>query len=239
MTAENTNPRAGIIGGMGPQTSSQFCLNINMKFRQLANRQPDMVIENVPISLEDETELINGGNPKNFRALLTGAVRKLNHAHSDFIAVPCNTAHFFLEDLRKISSAPIISIIDECALECSSRNIKIAGLLATPKTIKERLFEAPMKEAGVDIILPSEADQKMITNIIFGLISNRARKKDSTGILKIIRRLRDNGAEAVVIGCTDISLLISDKNSAIPVIETVRILEDSVIKMLLHGKMPK
>jgi len=111
--------------------------------------------------------------------------------------------------------------------------------LATPKTIKERLFEAPMKEAGVDIILPSEADQKMITNIISRLISNRARKKDSTGILKIIRRLRDNGAEAVVIGCTDISLLISDKNSAIPVIETVRILEDSVIKMLLHGKMPK
>lgn len=233
MVAKTIFKRAGIIGGMGPETSSKFCLNVNTKFRSVARQQPDLVIENLPIPADAEKKLIMGRPTDVHRILLRNAVTRLNDAEVDFIAIPCNTVHCFLEELRLISKRPIISIIEECVKECKKRNFGKVGLLATSKTIKDKLFENKCKENEIELLIPSSNDQKIVSNIILRILNNSDAQTDRKKILGIVKQLINSGAEAIILGCTDLSSVVSKDDCLIPVLETDKILEDSLVKNLL------
>ena len=227
--------RAGIIGGLGPETSSKFCLNVNMKFRDITKRQPDLVMENLPIPADAEKKLITGRPTGIHRILLRNAVIRLNNAEVDFIAIPCNTVHCFLRELRSISKRPIISIIEECVKECQNKNFRKVGLLATSKTIKDELFKNECKEKGIELLVPDSHDQKILNNIILRILNNVNTRNDKKEILRIVKQLGSNGVEAVILGCTDLSLIISKNDCSIPILETDKILEDSLVQNLLIG----
>ncbi len=230
---EEISSRAGIIGGLGPKTSTRFCLNVNTKFRNVANRQPDLVMENLPIPADAEKKLITGKPTNIHRILLKKAVTRLNKAEVDFIVIPCSTIHCFLEELRLISKIPIISIIEECVKECQNRHFRKIGLLATSKTIKDKLFKNEFKEKEIELLVPNDNDQKKLSNIILKILNNIETKKDKKEILRIVSQLGNKGAEAVILGCTDLSLIISKNDCSVPILETDKILEDSLIQNLL------
>ena len=233
MLARTINTRAGIFGGLGPETSSKFCLNVNTKFRDVAKRQPDLVIENLQIPANDEKKLITGRPTNVHRILLRNAVIRLNNAEVDFIVIPCNTIHCFLEELRLISKSPIISIIEECVKECQNKNFRKVGLLATSKTVKDGLFKKEFKEKGIELLVPDSHDQKILSNIILRILDNVDTRNNKKEILRLVKQLGASGAEAVILGCTDLSLIISNDNCSIPILETCRILEDSLVQTLL------
>ena len=236
MVSEAISRRAGIIGGLGPEISSRFCLNVNEKFKDIANMQPDLVMENIPVSPDVEKELIEGGNPKKILDLLRNAVIRLNKSEVDFIVIPCNTVHFFLDDLRKISKKPILSIIEECVNECKEKKFRKIGLIATSKTIQEKLFENGLSGTGIDLLLPTKTDQVIINKVILNILNKNKNPGDKKIVMEIVKKLKNRGSEAVILGCTDISLLISSENCKIPVLETVTILENSLVKNLIYNR---
>ena len=161
-----TTKRLGIIGGLGAETSCRFCLNVNNKVRKKTNRQPEIVLENLPISIATEKKLINGGVGKEHSNLLVKATQRLNHAEVDFIAIPCNTAHTFIEKLRKYSNCPILSIVEETVLECKKKGIKKIGLLSSTKTIKEKLFLQKLNKFNIGLLIPEKKRQRKIDQAI-------------------------------------------------------------------------
>lgn len=228
----NKPKKVGIIGGLGPETSSRFYLNINNKFKQLKQSQPAITLENLPVSFEAERKFITGQITNEHFELLMKAIGRFNNSDIDFIAIPCNTVHTFIDRLRKKSKKPILSIIEESVRECKRRELKKVGLLASTKTAKEKLFEKELRKSGIDIVLPEQDEQDEISRIILRIIHNKSKKNDKDFLLGVINRMKSNGAESVILGCTDIPLLIKENESPLHLINSCKVLEDAVVKLL-------
>ncbi|MAG53071.1 MAG: hypothetical protein CMH62_03865 [Nanoarchaeota archaeon] len=227
----------GIVGGLGPETGCNFCLSINNKLKKMTKTQPHIILDNLSISHDAEKKLINGGpSPEHFN-LIKKSVKRLNELNADFITIPCNTVHIFMNKLRRISKVPIISIIEETAKECRKLNLKKAGLLASTKTVKEKLHSNELKKNGIEVILPNSRDQSFISESILRIINNKITKKDEKRMLGVIKKLQKQGAEGIILGCTDLPLLISELDIPLPIINTTLILENaSMNKLMGAGK---
>jgi len=191
-------------------------------------------MDNLPIPLEAEQKIINNELTGEHFNLMVDSVQRLNEVDVDFIAIPCNTVHVFIEELRGLSSRPIISIIEETVRACKKWD-KV-GLLASTKTVEARLFEWGLKEEGIKLILPSEKEQKKVSEIILRIIGNQAGEKEKEFLIKVIEKLKQQGAEAVVLGCTDLPLLINREDVNIPLLNTLEILENSVVEKFVVKK---
>jgi len=224
--------RLGIIGGLGPETSCKFCLNINTKLRELKACQPDIVMENLPVSLEAEKKIVNGVQETEHLGLILRALEKLNKADVDMIAIPCNTVHIFLPELRKRSKAPILSIMEECAKVC--KGLKKVGLLGSSTTVKAGLHAIELNKRNIAVLVPSEEDQNAVNEIILKITNGIATESDKKDLLAIIDKLKSQGAEAVILGCTDLQLLVS--KASLPLIDTCTVLENAVVQMLAGDK---
>ena len=226
--------KIAIVGGLGPETSSKFLLNINNRFRKLTNCQPDIMMINVPVPSSIESKMINGETCKEMFDLLAEAVIRLNNAEVDFLVIPCNTVHVFIEDLREISEKPMLSIIEECAKECKKRDMKKVGILATTKSVREKLHIKELEKQGTKTIVPDNKDQEKVSKIIIKIIHNKTKIQDKKTLLNIIRKLKQEGAEAVILGCTDLFLVV--KKACLPLINTTKVLEDSVMRILVSER---
>ena len=229
-----TQKRLGIIGGLGSETSCSFCLSVNNKVRGLTGCQPDIVMENLPVSIEAETKIIRAELNEDHFNLLTKAVKRLNRAEVDFIVVPCNTVHTFLEQLRSISEVPILSIIEETVRECVKKSFKKVALLASTKTVKEELFLKELEKETIGLELPSLEDQLLVTEIILKILAGEADKKDKEFLLRLILEFKQRGAEAVILGCTDLPLLITSEDCDLPLINSCQALENASIRCLVE-----
>ena len=233
---ENKFSRLGVIGGLGPETSFNFCLNVNNKVRELTDCQPDILLENLPVSKNSEEKIIRGIVAEELKWILISAVERLNKSGVDFIVIPCNTVHIFIDELRRISKVPILSIIEETAKECSKKGVKRAGLLASKTTINQKLHENELKKFGIETVSPDSAEQKTINDIIIRIIHNNEDSNDKKILADVIKKLKTRGADAVILGCTDLSSLISQKNSDLKLIDTLKILEKCSVEFFIETK---
>lgn len=233
MDKEHRLVRLGIIGGMGPETSAQFCGNVARKFRRETGALPDIILQNVPLSAAAEEEFIKGNRSPEHFSLLLQAVRIFNQALVDAIVIPCNTAHVFIDDLRKRSRQPIISIMEETAAEVQRRGLHSVGILATTKTIQQELFQKHLGE--IKIILPQEKQQQFLDELILRIVQGIPQPTDSAALWDMINQLERQGVEAVILGCTDLSLSLQPDDSPLPLIDTCSVLEDASVQFLLGG----
>lgn len=229
-------PLLGIVGGLGPETSSKFHLNIIRRFREKFGIQPKIIMIIAPVSEEEEREAIND-SPRRLLSVLVSCIENLNKSGADFIVIPCNTVHIFIDELRKISNIPIISIVDETAKEVKRRDISKVAILSTTATINSNLFQKPLIKNHIKVIFPLEDEQKIITTSINSVLSTgKATEKDKSGIKQIIQTLKLRGAEAAILGCTDLQFLVSDTN--IPIIDSLEVLTNRSIDLLsLHKRI--
>ncbi|MBI5392837.1 amino acid racemase [Candidatus Woesearchaeota archaeon] len=229
--------RLGIIGGIGAETSSKLCLAINQRIRKATAIQPDILLENVPMPDKEMLKLMQGKKTELAVEILKTAVVNLNKTNVDFIIIPCNTVHIFIDKLRAVSVAPIVSIIEETAKKCKELQLQKIGLLASQTTIDNHLFENVFKKREMNIITPDDKDQEIINKTIVRILDKKTENNDKTQIKEIIKRLQRKGAEAIILGCTDLQLLVDTTNIAqeteVPLIDTCKVLEDVAVKRLM------
>jgi len=223
----------GIVGGLGPETGCIFCLNINIKFKAKTGSQPHLILDNLPITGESEGRLIRGGASGEHFRLLEESIALFNKVEVDLIAIPCNTVHVFLPELRHISAVPILSILEETAKECKKLGLKKVGLLASTKTVREKLHENELGKTGIEVILPDGEEQEFVSGCIVRIINRETKKDDGQMMLGIIKNLEKKGAEGIVLGCTDLPLLVSKLDMGLPVVNTTAVLEDAAVGFLL------
>jgi len=220
----------GIIGGLGPETTAKFYMQIGfLCLKKNKTQRPNILIANVPISLSLEEKFINRSEgKKEFCELLTNAARTLEKGGADFIVLPCNTAHVFIEDIRNSVNVPVLSIIDESVKVLKSRGVQKVGLLSTPATIKNKLFDKK-----INLVKPNKTNQKQMGLIINDVLHDKNTNKNRLELLGIINRIAKK-SDALLLACTDLQLLIPEKEiNGIQVFDTMQILADATTREIL------
>ena len=231
----------GIIGGLGTEASCSFCLNVNHKVRRVRKIQPHLVMDNVPVS-QTVLEALAHGEPHGESkqealtealTLLENSVKRLNTLNVKLIVIPCNTVHVFIDQLRRISTAPILSIIEETAEEGKKKELKKIGLLASTTTVKAGLYEKEFKKHGIELVIPNEEEQNSLSESIVRAANSEHTAQDKEKIHRIIEIFKEKGAEAVILGCTDLFLLVSEKESVLPIINSTEVLENATAEKIM------
>lgn len=217
----------GIIGGMGPEATADLFLKI-IKATPAAKDQDHLrvVIDSNP-EIPDRTAFIlgRGADP---RPYLIATARNVERMGASFLAIPCNTAHYFHKDIQDAVGIPVLHIMKEVALRLSGK-ITAAGLLASTGTLKTRLYEDFLERAGVRTVVPSGADQDEVMEAIYSVkAGNLARGRELA--LRQGARLVAAGAGAVIAGCTEIPLVLKDGDLDAPVVDPTRVLAEACVR---------
>ena len=220
---------------MGPEATALFYLSLIRQCQKQYGARfdwdyPEMFIYNLPIP-----DVVKGiKKPIKTLAYLVKGAKKLESIGADFIVMPCNTATYFYKDIIKEISIPFLSIVNEAAKEIKLRNYKKVGLLATKTTIENKIYEEDFEKSGIKLIAPKKPEE--VNKVILNILAGKKLEKDRNVLKKIAKELEERGAEAIVLGCTDLPIILRQKDLNIKIFDTVEILAKSTIKFALGQK---
>ena len=199
----------GVIGGLGPIATAHFMeLIIRMTEAQTDQEHLDMIIYNRP-SIPDRTSYILDQSKPNPLPEMIRVGNTLARQGAKLIAIPCMTAHYFHRELTRYIEAPIVHAIHETAVHLKKHGITRAGIMATDGTIRSKLFQQELEKHGITPVIPGEKGQKCVMSVIYDDIkANRPAGMDKFDLAA--RDLREAGAQAIILGCTELSLVKRD-----------------------------
>lgn len=231
---KNQHKTIGIIGGMGPEATLDLYQWIIK--RTPATKDQDHIptlIYSLP-QIPDRTQalLYGGESPLPY---LIKAARVLEAGGTDFITIPCNTAHAFIPQLQKKTKTPIINMISETVkyIKRQHPKVKTVGLLTTTGTLKSKLYQKALTKQGLRIIIPSKTIQKKkVMEAIYGPRGVKARSTSQYAkklLISATEYLVKEGAQAIIMGCTETPLALEEKDVSCFLINPTKILAESAI----------
>ncbi len=235
--------KVGVVGGIGPAATVDFMSKF-VKGTKAARDQDHIkvLVEQNP-QIPDRTENLVGGGTDPTVALYS-TCKKLERGGADILAIPCNTAHAYVDRIQRHLDVPIISILSATtdAIEQMSPRISRVGILATNGTIQSGLYQQALEEARLEYLIPDEAHQARVMDSIYGregvkagFIAGLCKQQ----IRQAFDHLVENGAEAVILGCTELPLIVSgtrDFLGAIPIDPTDVLARKCVQLAFEYGK---
>ncbi|MDO8626301.1 MAG: amino acid racemase [Candidatus Magasanikbacteria bacterium] len=202
----------GIIGGLGPETTAEFYLELVFSCQKLSKlHRPKILIDSIPLPYDIEEDAIaKGKGEERCLPFLLEAAKNLEKAGAHFLVMPCNSLHTFIEELRDNVKIPVLSIVEETTKFLKKENISTVGIIATAITLNKKLYETSFIKNGIKPIAPDNFQQAKIGKIIYNLVSHRHNNKDREELIKIINDFETKGLNHVILACTDLQLLIPD-----------------------------
>lgn len=224
----------GVIGGLGPLATAKFIERvINLTDANCDQENVDMIILN-HASVPDRTDYLLDNNKENPLPYLIKDAKLLENIGCSYIAIPCNTAHAFLEYIEKNINIKLINMVKLTIDKCNERNMKKVGLMATRGTIKTNIFD---KYSNIELFKPNEDIQNIIDKFIF----DRVKKNKNVSLYEfnsILDYFYKNECDGVILGCTELSVIKVDlKLNDSRIVDTLDVLAHNVIK--LSGKKIK
>jgi aspartate racemase len=168
----------------------------------------EMLIYSKP-TIPDRTEYILGRSKQNPSEPMIEVGKILSDMGADYIAIPCITAHFFHDTLSKGIQVPIIHIIKETAKHLKEHGIKCAGIMATEGTINSKLFQEELENHGIQVVIPSGKSQDMVTHLIYKNVKAN-QPVEIEKFYTVSKELKELGAQVIILGCTELSLIKRD-----------------------------
>ena len=228
----------GILGGMGPEaTSDLFSKIIDYTPAQKDQENLKILVYNNP-KIPDRTGAILGDGEDPLPALVESA-QILENAGADFVVIPCNTAHYFFDELEKQVKIPVMNMIEESAQRITEQRpeLKCVGLMGTTGTLQSGIYDRVFAEYGVEVIVPSASDRATVMEIIYSIKSRRETEQQKGMLTRIAHNLIDRGAEAVVLGCTELPLLFENRSFLYPLYIPQNILAERAVEVALGNGM--
>ncbi|HCC70752.1 MAG TPA: aspartate racemase [Bacteroidales bacterium] len=222
----------GIFGGMGPEATADLYRQILELTPAEKDQQhiPTLIFSNpqVPDRMES---IANGGEL--IKPYLRFSVRKLESAGASFIAIPCNTVHYFYDYMQESVDIPIINMIRETAVEVAEKypDAGKVGLLATTGTIESGLYNKELEANGFEVLTPVDSIEiNMVMKAVFGIKAKSDPLLNEDLLAIAGQHLADRGAEVIVLGCTEIPLAYNPERVDLPVINATRVLAERAIE---------
>jgi aspartate racemase len=202
--------KLGVIGGMGPLATAHFFRRIVECTEAAADQEHlDIIIFN-HARIPDRTEAILSKKHEPYLSLITKDAKELEKLGVENIAIPCNTSHFFYKEIQESVAIPVINMIRESlAYAAQVRKAKRVGLLATDGTVQSGIYHRPAEELGLSVVTPTPETQKKVMRIIYDYVKG-GKPGGREELLEVISELKREGAEVVILGCTELSCLNFD-----------------------------
>lgn len=201
----------GVIGGVGPLATAYF-MDLVVRLTDAGRDQDhvDMVVLQ-HASIPDRTAFILGDSDEDPGPVMAQDARRLERFGVSFVVVPCNTAHNFTDQVEAATSLPVLSIIAETVAEARRRvpGLAAVGLLATSGTVASGVYQRALEADGVRAVLPGDADQAVVMRIIYEQVK-AGRPVDLDALRAVTGRLVEAGAQVVVLGCTELSVVAGE-----------------------------
>ena len=223
----------GIIGGLGPETTSQFYLQLILKYRKVNPRKrPSILLWSIPMDLAIEEDLIkrNKGTER-YLPYLTDAAQRLEKGGADFLVIPCNSVHIFIKEIRASVKIPVLSIVEETISYLNKNKINKVVLLATTSTVKNNLYQRLFEEKNIVYRIPDEENQIILSNFINDIVNARASQNDTQKLMTLLSKLNPGKDESILLACTDLQIALK-QNADLPVYDTMQILLESTMRTI-------
>lgn len=223
--------RIGMIGGVGPESTVDYYQRIIRLYRQ---KVPDGSYPEIIINSINMTKMLNMFADKNLDGvirMLTDGVSALYKAGADFAFISSNTPHIVFEQVQKISPIPLISIVEATRKTAKNMGLKRLGLMGTLFTMQSHFYQDEFDKSNISLVVPNEQEkeyihQKLMAEIEQGIFLDSTREK----LLNIIKRMiAEDSVEGIILGCTELPLILTKDEFGIPFLNTTKIHVDSVL----------
>ena len=226
--------RIGIVGGLGPEATIDYYRMLIDAYRGYGKGDaPEIVIYSMNLSdfpdINQRDKVI---------AWFANACEALHKAGADFAVIAANTPHIVYDDLKRLSPIPLLSIVEETCRVAKNLNLKRVGLMGTKVTMSSDFYRRIFSRDSITVVVPTAQEQdyindKLIAEIMYNKIVDTTRQD----LLKIARRMiDDDGIEGLILGCTELPLILTKDEFGIPFLNTTRIHVDSVVRYCLRGE---
>jgi aspartate racemase len=227
--------RIGLLGGMSWESSAEYYRLLNEEVRERLGglHSADCVLRSV--DFHDVELLQSEGSWHQAGELLAREARGLAAAGAELLVLCTNTMHKVAEQICSAVELPFVHIADATAEAVHARALDAVGLLATAYTMEQDFYVGRLRERhGLDVLVPDEADRRIVHRVIYeqlcvGVVDERAREE----YRRIMRELHHRGAEGILLGCTEIGLLVSDKDASVPVFDTTALHVKEAVELAL------
>ena len=201
----------GVVGGLGPLATARFLeLVVEMTDAKREQDNVDMIVYNFP-SIPDRTGYILGCNLKSPLPGLKSVAHALVRQKVSFIAIPCVTAHYFHKELQEAVPVPILNGVAETVQLLKAKGIKKVGLMATDGTIRSGLLSRELDNAGIIPVIPSPERQEDVMHLIYENVK-AGKRAEMERFSWVKQELLDCGAEVILLGCTELSVIRRDED---------------------------
>ncbi|MGB7402055.1 MAG: aspartate/glutamate racemase family protein [Arcobacter sp.] len=226
----------GLLGGMSWESTALYYKQINEEIKNKLGSLHSAKVVIYSVDFDEIEKLQHSGDWDKTANILTKAAQNIEKASADFLLICTNTMHKVVPQIQTKINIPIVHIADATAKVLQKDNIKKVGLLGTAFTMKEDFYKNIISENfDIEVLVPNEEDIKIIHKIIYeelclGIVNDDSRKE----YLKIIEKLVANGAEGIILGCTEICMLISSKDTDIKLYDTTKIHAIEAVNLALE-----
>jgi aspartate racemase len=225
----------GLLGGMTSESSAEYYRIINETTRAKLGGIHSAWSVMVSVDFAEIEPLMDAGKWDVILEILVKAARDVENAGAGLLLLCTNTMHKLADDIQKHIQIPLLDIIDATAGQCKARNIETAGLLGTRFTMEEDFYKEKLRRKhGLNVLVPSAEERELIHKVIveelsIGEIKDSSKKK----YREIIDGLAARGAGGVILGCTEIPLLVKEEEGDIPLLDTTHIHAAAAVEMAL------
>ena len=214
----------GLLGGMSWVSTLLYYREINKTIAERLGGSHSAKCLIHSFDFQEIENLQTAGDWTTAGRVLGEAARALRNNGADFIVIGANTMHLVADDVERISGAPLLHIGDATADALLEAGIKRAALLGTRYTMEKPFLRERLERRGIQVLIPDEADRVTLHHIIYSeLIKDRVREPSRENVLDIIERLQAVGAEGVILGCTELELLVTPQYTDVPLFRTAAI----------------
>ena len=235
--AQQQEKCAGILGGMGPDATVDFM----SRLLRLVEAQEDSdhircIVDNNPKVPSRIKALFEGGQEDPAPCLMDMA-RRLEVWGADFLVMPCNTAHYYHGQIQSAVRIPVLNMITLTAKAVQQKfpHLRKAGILATSATVRVGLYEKAFGELGIETLYPDAPEQAALLALIKHIKAGQLGEDQRAALIASGRHVLEKGAQALVLACTELSVMAPQKGE-LPFVDASQVLAEETVAIIKHNK---
>lgn len=229
--------RIGILGGLSPESTVAYYQYITHAYTERFGDYgyPEILIYSVRFQSyvdwpkEDRWDLVAKG--------LSESAQKLEAAGAELIIIATNTMHMVFEQVQAAVDVPMLSLLDAVSEVILARGIETVGLLGTSFTMEKPFYQGALTQKGITVLVPDAGGREYVNRVIYDeLVAGQIREESRQEFVTIIRRLAEQGAQGIVLGCTEIPLLVSEADVGLPLFDTTAIHAEAALRYAIEPR---
>ena len=229
----------GLIGGMSWESSAEYYRIINRAVRDRLGGLRSARCLLWSVDFGEVEALQHAGRWDEAATLMVDAAGRLERGGADFFLLCTNTMHRVADEVQAAARIPLLHITDPTAERVRAAGVRTVGLLGTAFTMEQDFYRGRLQRRGLDVLVPGDADRALVHRVIYDeLVQGRVEPASRDAYRAVIARLVERGAEAVILGCTEIMLLVGPEDSPVPLFDTTRIHAEAAVDCALSGIRP-